>query len=206
MTNIQQWVIHSMIEDKTGDCRNQKDGDQEDWGNQQSLQKSSLVRMICLGVKDFSLWNLHSSFPSFLCLCLFFIFIFQALVPFPQKCDHLGYSWPLLKRPKSSSILLFTGDSRCLQCTVRLIEPSNPISAFKSGLRFLWRQHNNFLPTLEPDHHRWFILCPRASGWGPKGTLLTPSTTSKALLLHAHMQAFLFEGSSLPPFSSSRLS
>lgn len=105
----------------------------------------------------------------------------------------------LVTEPQQKNLSpLFPADSRYLQSLVQLIEPSNPISAFKSELKFLWRQHNNFFPTLylEPDHHT--VLCPRASeaeGPSPDPQHHSKSTTaarSHASLSLWKLRSFIF--------------
>ena len=94
--------------------------------------------------------------------------------------QRAGYDLVTEPQQKHLSPTLFPGDSRYLQSLVQLIEPSKLISAFRSGLKFLWRQHNNFFPTLylEPDHHT--VLCPRASE--AEGPSLDPQHHSKSTM------------------------
>ena len=92
--------------------------------------------------------------------------------------QRAGYDLVTELQQEHLSPSLFPGDSRYLQSLVQLIEPSKLISAFRSGLKFLWRQHNNFFPTLylEPDHHT--VLCPRAPE--AEGPSLDPQHHSKS--------------------------
>ena len=102
--------------------------------------------------------------------------------------QRVGHNLVTEPQQKNLSPSLFPGDSRYLQSLVQLIEPSNPISAFKSELKFLWRQYNNFFPTLylEPDHHT--VLCPRASeAEGPSPDPQHHSKSTTAARSHASL-------------------
>lgn len=135
--------------------------------NQQNFQESSMMSIICLGARALIIFSMKSTSIWWLpCFC----FVFPDDIPGPQKGDHLGSSWLLLSI--SPSAFSCVPVSWYLQCTVRLMELFNLISALKFGLRFLWRQHNNFLPKPFSTSKGLTttgllsVLCPIASGWG----------------------------------------